>query len=81
MSASSVCESDFGDCICAVERMLVRTDEANNGIGSSGLVECERKGTIGLYGSGCSRSLEARLGTSEGQLSAAMSMISCQRIS
>lgn len=75
-----MCESDLGDCICAVERMLVRTEEANNGIGSSGLVECERNGRIGLYGSGCSRSLGARLGTSEGQLLAAMSITSCELI-
>lgn len=39
VSASSVLGFDFGDSVCAVERMLVRTDEASSGIGSSGLVE------------------------------------------
>ena len=75
MSASSVLAFDFGDWICAVESIVVRTDEASNGIGSSGLVECERKGTIGLYGSECSRSFGVRLGASEGQLSATMDKI------
>ena len=79
MSASSVFGFDLGDCVCAVERMLVKTEEASSGIGSSGLVECERYGTIGLYGSGCSRSLEARVGTSDGQLLAPKNREMCIR--
>lgn len=39
VSASSVFGFDFGDNVCAVERILDRTDEASSGIGSSGLVE------------------------------------------
>ena len=42
VSASSVFGFDLGDCVCAVASMLVKTEEASSGIGSSGLVECER---------------------------------------
>ena len=42
MRASSVCGLDLGNWVCALDNRDVRTEEARRGMGSSGLLECER---------------------------------------
>ena len=62
--ASSVLGVDLGNLVCAVEIRVASIEEVRRGMGSSGLVKCERNGKNGLYGSGWSRSCEERSGTS-----------------
>ena len=51
-------EEHFADRLVEVEVEIknVRAVEVSNGMGSSGFLECERRGRNGLKGSGCSAS-------------------------
>ncbi len=62
--ASSSLGNDFEEVVNDFETRLLSNDEASNGIGSSGFEDCDSSGKNGLYGSGSSRSLEAKGGES-----------------
>lgn len=58
--ASSSLGNDLEEEVNDLEARLLSNDEARSGIGSSGFEDCDNSGKNGLYGSGSSRSLEAK---------------------
>lgn len=56
-------EDAFDDRVCVLAIKLVSTVEVSRGIGSSGLLDWARRGSKGLYGSGCAEKAFGRVGT------------------